>query len=410
MRPAHLRHYMPPCDYRSVGKPEKTLTFDSFAVFDSQLPVYMKWDVELSRDATEALGELVANLSYLGRSESICNAALVSEIDNSRLVSWSTTRVDTRTDVEILCANRDFSLTDLCRSTTAIKKDRKPIPDGSYSVSYTKVDIATGEESSDRSPSVANTGSATSWQPAYTAVRLAVHPRPRPTIAHAVAVGDLLRRTVLRKHMNMAKQKHEVSSEVLSGKMRSGTHNRGKHRHAHYLALTQDDRPGPGAPVDSLIVWAPAKLGSDELAALTEIKWLKGGPVASAVPRFAVAVAGFGDVNEIAPEIVGPSSLWISRTPFAPGRHNRKLAWNEHVRDEIKRELTEYRDLPAPASVEVLEKEDPRQYRRYRLPPKESLKDSRRATMVSIQFDNPVKGPIVLGALSHFGLGMFIPG
>ena len=114
--------------------------------------------------------------------------------------------------------------------------------------------------------------------------------------------------------------------------------------------------------------------------------------------------------NEIAPEIVGTSSLWISRTPFAPGRHNRKLAWNEHVRDEIKRELTEYRDLPAPASVEVLEKEDPRQYRRYRLPPKESLKDSRRATMVSIQFDNPVKGPIVLGALSHFGLGMFIPG
>ena len=397
MRPAHLRHYMPRIEYRSVGKltknklakDAKDLTFDSFAVIDSRLPVFMKWDLELSEDAAAALSELVENLSYLGRSESICKAALVSEIDHSGLISWQATGSNDRTDAEILCARQAFSFTDLCQSTAVIRKDGKPIPNGSYLVPYTKVN------------STDHTATTTNWKPAYTAVRLAVHPRPRPTIAHAVAVGDLLRRAAL--------DKHEVPSETLSGKGPSGNYSREKHQHAHYLSLTQNDGSGPGAPIDSLVVWAPGTLGGDELTALTRIKWLKAGPAASAVPEFAVAVAGFGDVEKIAPEIVGPSSRWVSRTPFAPGRHNRKLAWDEHIQAEIKRELTEYRDLPAPTSVVVLKEEDTRQYRRYRLPPKEFLRDSRRAAMVSIQFDNPVEGPIVLGALSHFGLGMFIP-
>ena len=67
-----------------------------------------------------------------------------------------------------------------------------------------------------------------------------------------------------------------------------------------------------------------------------------------------------------------------------------------------------YRDYPPPASVEVIDG-DARRYRRYRLPPKERLANSRYASMVEIRFAIPVEGPIALGSLSHFGLGLFKP-
>ena len=288
----------------------------------------------------------------------------------------------------VLCARQPFELNDLLQSPDTVRKNGRLIPTGSHLVRYTKADPPQ------------DTATPTGWRPAYTAVRLAVHPRPRPMIADAVAVGELLRRAAL-KH-------HSLPSETLSGKLPSGSYRLDGHQHAHYLSLTQNQRSGAAGPIDSLVVWAPGRLGGDELAALAQIRWLRAGRAASHVPDIAVAVAAFGDIAQVAPEIAGPSSLWVSRTPFAPGRHNRKVSWPEHVRAEIQRELSVYRDLPAPASVTVLDT-DTRRYRRRRLPPKETIGSRRRAAMAQIQFDQPIEGPIVLGSLSHFGLGLFIP-
>ena len=229
---------------------------------------------------------------------------------------------------------------------------------------------------------------------------MAVHPRPRPPIAEAVAVGELLRRASLNRH--------RAPSETLSGKRPSGGPKLDGHQHAHYLSLTHGQRSGAAAPIDSLVVWAPGRLNGDELAAVAQVKWLRAGRSAQGVPDIAVAVAAFGDIGEVAPEVTGPASCWESRTPFAPGRHGPKLLWADHIRAEIERELSVYRDLPAPASVAVLDT-DVRRYRRYRLPPKEVMGSNRRAAMVKIEFDRPVEGPIILGSLSHFGLGLFVP-
>jgi len=215
-----------------------------------------------------------------------------------------------------------------------------------------------------------------------------------------VAVGELLRRAALKKHGE--------PSETLSGKQPSGDRNRGRHEHAHYFSLTPGHRLDAGAPIDSLVVWAPGRLNGDELAALAQVKWLRADRAASGVPDIAVAVAAFGEIEEVAPEIVGPVSTWRSRTPFVPGRHRQKLSWNDHIQIEIARELSVYRDLPAPTSVTVLD-DDARRYRRRRLPPKETIGGSRRAAFVEIRFKHPVKGPIILGSMSHFGLGLFLP-
>jgi len=388
MRPAHLRHYMPQKNYRSVGKPDTTLTFDPFAVIDSQVPIYIEWDADLAEGPTTALGEIAAALSYLGRSESICRAELVSRVERPAPELWKPAGPQDHVDTEVLCPQQSFKLSDLLQSPDTVRKNGRIIPPGSHLVPYTRVDLTQGAPS------------ATDWRPTYAAVRLAVHPRPRPTIANAVAVGELLRRAALKKHGE--------PSETLSGKQPSGDRNRGRHEHAHYFSLTPGHRLDAGAPIDSLVVWAPGRLNGDELAALAQVKWLRADRAASGVPDIAVAVAAFGEIEEVAPEIVGPVSTWRSRTPFVPGRHRQKLSWNDHIQIEIARELSVYRDLPAPTSVTVLD-DDARRYRRRRLPPKETIGGSRRAAFVEIRFKHPVKGPIILGSMSHFGLGLFLP-
>ena len=391
MKAAHLRHYMPQASYRSVEKKPTTLTFDSFAVLDAQTPVFIEWDVDMTAGPTAALAEIAASLSYLGRAESVCDAELVSQVgDYPGLVSWQPATREDPVDAEVLCASSSFELSDLCQTTDIIKKDRRLFPHGSIKVPYVKSKTA----------QATTPESATRVSKAGSAVRLTVHHRPQPVAANAVVVGELLRRAALKKHSE--------PSEMLSGKRLSGDHIREKHQHAHYLSLTRKYQANAADAVSSLVVWTPGQLENSELTALARIRWLRAGRAASNVPNLAVAVSAFGDIKDVAPELVGPSSFWQSFTPFVPGRHNRKLPWDEHIRIEIERELTVYRDLPVPASVEVLEV-DTRRYRRYRLPPKETMSDNRRAAMVQIRFEKPVEGPIALGALSHFGLGLFLP-
>lgn len=389
MKPAHLRHYMPQAAHRSIGKHSTTMTFDSFAVMQPSRPVFFEWEAEMTTSVRNALSQMADGLSYLGRSESICEAALVPRVERQELVSWQPAGPDYSTDAEVLCARQPLELSDLIQSPDTVRRNGRLFPVGSQLVPYRRAD-ASG------APPVGD-----GWRPTYAAVRFAVHPRPRPAIANAVVVGELLRRASLSKH--------GVPSETLSGKRPSGEPQLGKHEHAHYLSLPNQDRREASAPIDSLVVWAPGQLDGNEFAALAQIEWLRAGPAASGVPDIALAVTGFGDVGEIAPEIVGPSEVWLSCTPFAPSRHSSKrTSWSDHIAAEIERELVAYRDFPSPSSVTVLDG-DVRKYRKYRLPPKERLANSRRAAMVEIQFERPVDGPIALGSLSHYGLGLFLP-
>lgn len=389
MKPAHLRHYMPKIAHRSIGRPSTTMTFDSFAVMQPDRPVFIEWEDEVTATARTALGQMTDAMSYLGRSESICDAALVSRVEKQELVSWQPVDPDEPADAEILCARQPLELGDLIQRPDDVRNSGRLLPAGSQLVPYRKAHSM---------PALASTDD---WRPRYAAVRLAVQPRPRPTIANAVVVGELLRRASLSKH--------RVPSETLSGKHPTGERRLGKHEHAHYLSLPDRGRMGASAPIDSLIVWAPRQLDGGEFAALAQIERLRAGPAASGISDIAVAVAGSGAVEDVAPEIVGPSHVWVSCTPFAPSRYSdKRTSWRDHIAAEIDRELVAYRDFPSPASVTVLD-DDIRRFRRYRLPPKERLANSRRAAMVEIRFASPVSGPIALGALSHYGLGLFLP-
>ena len=130
MKPAHLRHYMPQIGHRSIGKPDTTITFDPFAVIDPRAPIFLEWDVDMSAAPREALDEIAAALSYLGRSESICDASLVSRTEHPELMSWRPAGLDDRTDAEVLCASHPLDLSVLLQSPDTVRKERTTHPSG----------------------------------------------------------------------------------------------------------------------------------------------------------------------------------------------------------------------------------------------------------------------------------------
>jgi CRISPR-associated protein Csb2 len=96
--------------------------------------------------------------------------------------------------------------------------------------------------------------------------------------------------------------------------------------------------------------------------------------------------------------------VWLSRTPYAPTRHWKGTA-EEQVLADVSIEL-KFRGLPSPLQVELV-RGDWLTYRRHRL--KERINDARRAYGVRLVFEKPVAGPLCLGQLSHYGLGLFLP-
>lgn len=120
-----------------------------------------------------------------------------------------------------------------------------------------------------------------------------------------------------------------------------------------------------------------------------------------------LGLEGFGAIEVVAARLVGPAQRWRSHTPFAPPRHaKRHVPWPDHVVSEVREELAR-RGLPAPMKVDLLGG-DWLTYRRHR-PLREPLEASRRTAGLELVFERPVTGPLALGALSHFGLGLFFP-
>jgi CRISPR-associated protein Csb2 len=237
------------------------------------------------------------------------------------------------------------------------------------------------------------------------------------------------------------------ASEALSGRHRGdGTISKGDHQHAHYIAFGDPD--GSDRRIRGLVTWAPnggEGLTGLEIAALQAVDRLRpagyrkrgnvtsiDGPNAAAEagadlvtvpgirPVRLVAVAA-GPVGEIAPELCGigggasgglPAAReWVSWTPYAPVHFPRRRVrsdeeWREHVRGDVLRELSHRPSLPDEALVEFIPG-DWLSFRRYR--PGRSLSDAVRATGIRLIFAEPVAGPLALGALSHFGLGLFRP-
>lgn len=384
---AHTRHFMPDIGFG------KDMAFDPFVVFERGAAIVVTWPTDLPAQHRAALSELSELLPYLGRAESLCEARAVhGEIEADGQVC-EPVNADGATEsvlsppVRVLVSDNPLDFRSLTARTVDIRAAGYLDPPATHWQPYVR-------------PEVAKPGYSPRpiWTKHPTAVRWAISSPALPGRFAAVAMADVLRRACLGRYGRLFRG---GASPVLSGKDPGGQPLSG-HVHAHYVALDAD---GDGL-LDHLVLWAPQGLGTRELQAAAAVDRLTG---FAHVPDFRpcrLGLEAFGDVRQVAPELVGPASTWRTITPFAPARHaKRRVTWTTHVEDQGREELR-WRSLLAPEAVKLL-RGPWLSFRRHRVG--EHLEDARRASGVEITFDRPVEGPIMLGALSHFGLGLFLP-
>lgn len=402
---AHTRHYMPNMTHM-LGFPRtgqttansddaKDKAFDSFVVMERGAVVVVTWSVNLEAEQREALAELASLLPYLGRAESVCEARLLSPADTSprglRCAPCDEVKGGAGPGlglVRVLVPTSPLDIDALTVRTTAVRNKGLVDAPGARWHAYLRplpAEPSAPPRRSSRTPP--------------TAVRWAIASPALPSLRAAVAMADVLRQACMSRY---GRRFGGQQSEVLAGKDHGGAPLAG-HSHAHYLALDEDS----DGLLDHLLLWAPRGLDQRDLEAIAALDRLTGFGHVSDFRPARLGLEALGSVDRVAAWLVGPSRVWVSHTPFAPPRHaKRRVSWESHVAAEVRRELLS-RGLPAASTVELLRGEW-LSYRRHR-PTRERLPEARRAAGVRIVFEAPATGPLALGALSHFGLGLFVP-
>ncbi len=384
----HSRHYYPD------GGHGTDLTVDAFCTIDRTLPLVVEWDATLDERERDVLAVLAARMPYLGRADSLCEAELTDEVPD-RLVRVAPAGEGLPTGaptIRLLAVDTADDAT-LTQRPAVLRRAGYAKPLGTRWVTYLLPE-----------PPPARLAVAPP-RAAVTALRWSVASRPRPSVLGAVAVGHVLRRAVMRTVAGTGSV-----PPVVSGKNPDGSRLTG-HDHAHFLCL-DTDRDGL---IDVLALWVPAGLPAqiaDDLSAA--LRRLRGH---EHIPDFRPCALGFealGSAQQVLPELVGPAQGWRTATPFAPRYAETSRArrgrdrWPAIVERQVRRELAA-RGAPEPSSVAVVRgRFHALEYRRHR-PDRERLAQARRAAHVEVQFPSPVTGPIAVGALSHFGLGLLEP-
>lgn len=388
---SHTRHYDPDAAHR-WGKPSTDRTLDAFAVFERDADLAAIWPFELPGDQHAALQRLAASIPYFGRADSLCSGSVSTGWAPGGHETWVPADVAEsvprdREVTAVLAATLPLDVETLLARPAEVRRGGLLFPAGSRFVGYWRERPA---------PLPRRAPRARAARP--TAVRFSALQAGLPPGAEALAYTDLLRQAALAK---LGGLREERERSALGGKDADGHPLQG-HGHAHYLPLLDERR------LSGLVVWAPDGLPDDELKALTDVTRLYS-PVRESW-KMAVRVAGIGHIDDAAPELVTAAMVWRSVTPFTPSRYpGRRDEWPDFLANQVRQELS-HRGLPTPRAVDVLDG-DWREVLRSR----PSRWGGRRGTQnrasayLRLTFDEPITGPIALGQLSHFGLGLFAP-
>lgn len=391
----HTRHYLPGAGH-TTGAPGGTeLTLDPYLWVPRDEPLLVRWEAEPIGEQRETLDKLVELIPYLGRAESVCEARLLpaGEEPEPDGTWW---RRGNRGDetARLLAPRTPIRRALLELATPTIRTQRRTVPPETRWASYART-------RPDASPPLP----ASQPRSLIDTIRFEVVSRAPLTSANGVLLADEVHRIV-------AKVLDGGRAEVL-GHAGAAT----DHRHAHWLPLA--DGPEIGARVRSIVIWVPATLAQDEVVAILGAQfrgisgWRAGGEdgyEVKGLPRLDLLLQAVGPVTAVAPELCRPARRWRSLTPYLPVRHHkpRRQTYEDFLRDDVRTELG-YRGKPAAAVCREpdLSERWALRFRRYRM--KETRAKARDGLGLRLEFDTDVEGPLLLGQLSHFGYGMFVP-
>ena len=189
-----------------------------------------------------------------------------------------------------------------------------------------------------------------------------------------VKVAEATRRELLRR----------CPGSLFGGKI-SGVPRGDGHQHLHVLPQAE------GETVRRLSLWAPSGFGRDEMAVLRSSISV---PASGPLPPFRLLPWS----SEVPRE---EGTRWRSATPYVPTRREKKDGREESTL-QIARECA-LRGFPEP-QVQLL---GPAPGWATHRPGQSS--PAGRPAFYQLTFPTPVRGPLCLGANSHFGLGRFVP-
>lgn len=397
----------PPVMLRRGGKVEWSQrrtdkVLDGFAATARDDPLLVRWSFDLHSGERAALTLLAGELTYLGRAESLCVARVLEdgvpppELADARWLAPRDGGVADGPSTRLLSPKVPLVVEHLVERPTDQRRAKRLLPIGAEWIEY-----AVGSP-----PAVTETPQPVARaRTRPTTLRWAVAAPALPALTATVAVADVFRKAAMWRYSKGNDSR--PAPPLLVGKDAQGRRLQG-HQHAHHLCLDLDgDRL-----IDTIILWMPGGVDADVLRSLAKIDGLRGFGHVSDFRPVRLALEAHGPADWVAAPLVGPARVWRSHTPFAPPRHRKRGQSPEDFLTGQVREELERRGQPTPVEVRhltvVAAGAPPLAFRRHRID--ERLRaDSRQAVALELRFNEAVRGPLALGGLSHFGLGLFLP-
>ena len=440
---AHTRHYMP----YNEGKNEKTTkVFDTFVQLSVRDAVLVAWDVSLQAEQLSALQRLAECLCYFGRAESLVEARVLPSVNSIesnaeplaegallppkaeliRLLAPMTPAGYDKWRVDFIAANMpagnekkdgvkgaktpevpDSLFVALHADTSELRSAGWNLPPGALFVNYIRPENAFLHVSKPCSPR---------HRTLPTVARYAVVSAAAPSITQAVSVAG-------RVHDALCKwsDRGEGSSMVFTGVSDDGKPNTG-HRHAHVLCEANGQRD----EITHVVIWA--QMGFDDAASLAlrslNKVWGHGGHDIRLVLHGIGQPLDFEDCT-----LFQKAKVWRSLTPFVSTRHTKTFRDGRPKIDasgwqvgspahDLLRLLAECPQGVDAKISQFEEREHPLHFGNRHLRSLQfqtvrrdggGKRGDSHGNAFTIEFSEPVNGPLAFGYGAHFGLGLFVP-
>jgi CRISPR-associated protein Csb2 len=396
--------------------PKKTLVEDHYRAVPLDQPVLWCWDqVELPPEQLSLLDSLLSRTLYFGRAESFCRMRRLAALPRGVEPNCTLDDKDDgqKSPVLVPAGGQELRLDALLDLTDGqILRGRRIPPATAWH--YARI-----PNSPPHSPAGGHSLHVTAD---LGFIQFAVGGHVYPPQNRWIKVTERLRGRVLRQLSQrivgslaarytslMAQQKQELA--LMAGKDGDGKSIEG-HRHAFFILWPDDS----GLPT-RLIVWRRDQpFASEEVKSLLQasdkpVAWETGAPDWSVrlvpLPFSTPLPRGFGD----------EACVWVSATPFVPpsARHRFRKSGQarpEETPERVATRLLQAFGMPKPIKVSTdsegvqwLHLHETGESRRRKTQPRSPL--VRPGFNMRLEFDGPVRGPIMLGDSCHFGLGVF---
>ncbi len=387
---SHVRHYVP-----LVNKDSKALMLNPFVVIEREARLTVVWDsVTISTEQLDTLNNIVSDMKYLGRAESLCE--VTADASNSEqepnCVPLSATNNTAHQDaevIEVLVPDAKATIQDLSVRTRDLEKNQM-FPKKSHNILYARHKTPNSSDHTLVSRTRPSNG--------INVVRFMIGGRIRPLLTRSVRVSESFRKAAISQYGTISNGR---KTAALSGHEKDGASVEG-HTHAFYIP-TDDDNDGR---IDHLTVFKHGAFSPEEITALESVNYVWDGG-----ERMQVVFSGHGDSANFDTSFLKRSKKWKTITPYVGNRFDRKnLSAGEnavrHIRAEVRK-----RNMPEPVAICPIPGGVVGKFRAHKYCRRTDARShlSRNAFMVTILFENVLQGPLCLGHGAHFGLGLFVP-